>query len=104
MQNYFLHCQIRCNCEQIHGDKDADGFYLGEVDGRYGLVPCNMVSEVHVDSPDVADRLLRDNPPTPPPGFSTVRTGGNRTPGGGASPRSTRPRQHRPGTIVIPMN
>lgn len=34
---------------QIHGDKDADGFYRGELDNRVGYVPCNMVSEVQQD-------------------------------------------------------
>ncbi|GIX90626.1 hypothetical protein CDAR_400863 [Caerostris darwini] len=34
---------------KIHGDKDADGFYRGESNGRVGLVPGNMVSEVQVD-------------------------------------------------------
>ena len=90
-----------CFSQQIHGDKDADGFYLGEVEGRYGLVPCNMVSEVHVDSPDIAERLLRENSPTPPPGYS----GGARGAGGRAAsslgatpPRAGRTRQHRLGT------
>ena len=53
---------------QIYGAKDADGFYVGESsEGRRGMVPFNMVSEVHVDSPDVAERLLRDNTTAPPP-------------------------------------
>ncbi|RWS10368.1 RIMS-binding protein 2-like protein [Dinothrombium tinctorium] len=34
---------------KIHGDKDADGFYKGELNGRFGFVPCNMVSEVQYD-------------------------------------------------------
>ncbi|XP_035213152.1 RIMS-binding protein 2-like isoform X2 [Stegodyphus dumicola] len=34
---------------KIYGDKDADGFYRGESNGRVGLVPGNMVSEVQVD-------------------------------------------------------
>jgi len=32
----------------VIGDKDADGFYWGEVGSRSGYVPCNMVSEVQV--------------------------------------------------------
>lgn len=34
---------------QIYGDKDPDGFYRGELNGRHGFVPCNMVSEVQYD-------------------------------------------------------
>ncbi|GFX53478.1 transposable element Tcb2 transposase [Trichonephila clavipes] len=33
----------------IYGDKDPDGFYRGESNGRVGLVPGNMVSEVQLD-------------------------------------------------------
>ncbi|RWS26093.1 RIMS-binding protein 2-like protein [Leptotrombidium deliense] len=35
---------------KIHGDKDPDGFYRGELNGRFGFVPCNMVSEMQYDS------------------------------------------------------
>jgi len=41
--------QIRgslCCVVQIIRDKDADGFYVGELGGRRGLVPSNMVSPV----------------------------------------------------------
>lgn len=31
---------------QIIGDKDADGFFVGEMNGRRGYVPCNMVEEI----------------------------------------------------------
>lgn len=31
---------------QVFGDKDADGFYWGELRGRRGYVPHNMVSEM----------------------------------------------------------
>ena len=46
---------------QIYGEKDPDGFYMGEVNGRQGLVPGNMVSEVQVDDPDVAAQLLSES-------------------------------------------
>ena len=38
----------RCfgHCVQVVRDKDADGFYVGELGGRRGLVPSNMVSPV----------------------------------------------------------
>ncbi|KAG8198597.1 hypothetical protein JTE90_026494 [Oedothorax gibbosus] len=35
---------------KIYGDKDPDGFYRGESNGKMGLVPGNMVSEVQVDA------------------------------------------------------
>eukprot|EP00057_Strongylocentrotus_purpuratus_P021727 XP_011676201.1 PREDICTED: RIMS-binding protein 2 isoform X5 [Strongylocentrotus purpuratus] len=31
---------------KIIGDKDADGFFVGEMNGRRGYVPCNMVEEI----------------------------------------------------------
>lgn len=31
---------------QVYGTKDSDGFYWGEVKGRRGYVPHNMVVEV----------------------------------------------------------
>lgn len=44
---------------QVFGDKDADGFYRGEGDGRMGYVPCNMVAEVAVDSPVERQQLFQ---------------------------------------------
>ncbi|KAK3750645.1 hypothetical protein QZH41_012818 [Actinostola sp. cb2023] len=41
---------------KMYGDQDADGFYWGELDGRAGFVPHNMVSEVQVDEEDLLDR------------------------------------------------
>ena len=34
---------------QVYGDKDEDGFFWGELDGRAGYIPFNMVSEVHLE-------------------------------------------------------
>ncbi|XP_076346015.1 RIMS-binding protein 2-like isoform X6 [Tachypleus tridentatus] len=34
---------------KIYGDKDPDGFYKGEINGRVGFVPCNVVSEVQLE-------------------------------------------------------
>jgi len=45
---------------KIYGEKDDDGFYVGEANGRRGLVPCNMISEIHVDDPDIAAQLLKE--------------------------------------------
>ena len=50
-----------CNIFQIYGDKDPDGFFLGEANNRRGYVPCNMVSEVQVDDPEIAAQLLRES-------------------------------------------
>ncbi|KAJ8403849.1 hypothetical protein AAFF_G00347170 [Aldrovandia affinis] len=44
---------------KVYGDKDADGFYRGESCGRFGYVPCNMVSEVHLEDDVARDQLLR---------------------------------------------
>ena len=52
---------------QILGDKDDDGFFMGEALGRRGLVPCNMISEVQVDDPDVADQLMLESSRSVPP-------------------------------------
>lgn len=43
---------------QVHGDKDADGFYRGECGRRLGYVPCNMVSEIQVDDEETRQQLL----------------------------------------------
>uniref|UniRef100_A0A8C3XPV8 Peripheral-type benzodiazepine receptor-associated protein 1 n=1 Tax=Chelydra serpentina TaxID=8475 RepID=A0A8C3XPV8_CHESE len=44
---------------KVCGDKDADGFYRGECAGRAGYVPCNMVSEVQVESEEARKELLK---------------------------------------------
>ncbi|ESP00972.1 hypothetical protein LOTGIDRAFT_85300, partial [Lottia gigantea] len=43
---------------KIYGEKDADGFYRGECNNRVGFVPCNMVSQVSFDDPEIIDQLL----------------------------------------------
>ncbi|XP_060114824.1 peripheral-type benzodiazepine receptor-associated protein 1 [Heteronotia binoei] len=45
---------------KVYGHKDADGFYRGECAGRVGYIPCNMVSEVQVDSEASRKQLLQD--------------------------------------------
>ncbi|XP_060624336.2 peripheral-type benzodiazepine receptor-associated protein 1 isoform X5 [Anolis sagrei] len=45
---------------KVYGHKDADGFYRGECAGRIGYIPCNMVSEVQVDSQSARTQLLQD--------------------------------------------
>lgn len=46
---------------QVYGDKDADGFFRGSCNNRMGYVPCNMVSEVQVDDPEIAAQLLQES-------------------------------------------
>ncbi|KAL8198739.1 UNVERIFIED_CONTAM: hypothetical protein K2H54_022345 [Gekko kuhli] len=71
----------------VYGHKDADGFYRGECAGRVGYIPCNMVSEVQVDSDASRKQLLQDghipasmlmgslggNANSPPPQRTAVR-------------------------------
>ncbi|XP_045172088.2 peripheral-type benzodiazepine receptor-associated protein 1-like isoform X4 [Mercenaria mercenaria] len=45
---------------KVFGDKDADGFYRGECQGRVGYIPCNMVSEIQVDDPELEEQLLQE--------------------------------------------
>ncbi|XP_060124564.1 peripheral-type benzodiazepine receptor-associated protein 1 [Zootoca vivipara] len=45
---------------KVYGHKDADGFYRGKCGGRTGYVPCNMVSEVQVDSEATRKQLLEE--------------------------------------------
>ncbi|XP_069789662.1 RIMS-binding protein 2 [Narcine bancroftii] len=44
---------------QVHGTKDADGFYHGETGCRVGLIPCNMVSEIQADSEEMVEQLVK---------------------------------------------
>ncbi|KAL4223562.1 benzodiazepine receptor binding [Mactra antiquata] len=45
---------------KVFGDKDPDGFYRGECAGRIGYIPCNMVSEIQVDDPELEQQLMRE--------------------------------------------
>ncbi|XP_048849206.1 RIMS-binding protein 2 isoform X2 [Brienomyrus brachyistius] len=44
---------------KVYGDKDTDGFYRGEVNGRMGLIPCNMVSEIQTEDEEMMDQLVK---------------------------------------------
>ncbi|XP_061913488.1 RIMS-binding protein 2-like [Entelurus aequoreus] len=44
---------------RIYGDKDTDGFYRGEVRGRMGLIPCNMVSEIRAEDDETMEQLIK---------------------------------------------
>ncbi|XP_072271742.1 peripheral-type benzodiazepine receptor-associated protein 1 [Pyxicephalus adspersus] len=69
---------------QVFGEKDTDGFYQGKHGERTGYIPCNMVSELHIENEEIRRELLRRghltspsilndleisafSPPTPPP-------------------------------------
>ncbi|KAL4609228.1 RIMS-binding protein 2-like isoform X1 [Arapaima gigas] len=43
---------------QVFGEKDTDGFYRGELGGRTGLIPCNMVSEIQAEDKDTMEQLI----------------------------------------------
>lgn len=43
----------------MYGDKDTDGFYRGELRGRMGLIPCNMVSEIRAEDEETLDQLIK---------------------------------------------
>ncbi|CAI9574859.1 unnamed protein product, partial [Staurois parvus] len=51
---------------QVFGDKDTDGFYQGKHGGRTGYIPCNMVSELHIETEEVRKELLRQGRLTSP--------------------------------------
>uniref|UniRef100_A0A3B3QI15 RIMS-binding protein 2 n=1 Tax=Paramormyrops kingsleyae TaxID=1676925 RepID=A0A3B3QI15_9TELE len=44
---------------KVYGDKDTDGFYRGEVSGRMGLIPCNMVLEIQTEDEEMMDQLVK---------------------------------------------
>ncbi|XP_039628002.1 RIMS-binding protein 2 isoform X11 [Polypterus senegalus] len=44
---------------KVHGDKDTDGFYRGEISGRLGLIPCNMISEIQTDDEEMMEQLIK---------------------------------------------
>uniref|UniRef100_H3CCW0 RIMS binding protein 2 n=1 Tax=Tetraodon nigroviridis TaxID=99883 RepID=H3CCW0_TETNG len=48
-----------CVCVCWNPDKDTDGFYRGELRGRSGLIPCNMVSEIRAEDQETLQQLIR---------------------------------------------
>ncbi|XP_048022019.1 RIMS-binding protein 2 isoform X3 [Megalobrama amblycephala] len=44
---------------KVYGDKDNDGFYRGEIRGRTGLIPCNMVSEIRAEDDETMEQLMK---------------------------------------------
>ncbi|XP_077336804.1 peripheral-type benzodiazepine receptor-associated protein 1 isoform X3 [Lithobates pipiens] len=59
---------------QVFGDKDTDGFYRGKHGGRTGYIPCNMVSELHIESEEVRRELLRQGLLTSPSLLNDLET------------------------------
>ncbi|XP_040194213.1 peripheral-type benzodiazepine receptor-associated protein 1 isoform X5 [Rana temporaria] len=59
---------------QVFGDKDTDGFYRGKHGGRTGYIPCNMVSELHIESEEVRRELLRQGHLTSPSLMNDLET------------------------------
>lgn len=47
----------------MYGKEDDDGFFYGECNGRSGYIPCNMVSELQADDPEVVKQLLMSEQP-----------------------------------------
>ncbi|XP_077865803.1 RIMS-binding protein 2-like [Saccoglossus kowalevskii] len=46
---------------KVYGDKDSDGFFHGEANGRTGFVPCNMVVEAQLDEKSAEERFVRES-------------------------------------------
>lgn len=63
------------NFFQIFGDKDADGFYWGELRGRRGFVPHNMVTEMEEGAAAAAAAQGGAGMPTSVRGVSRDRWG-----------------------------
>ena len=62
-----LHTTVLFYYFQIYGSRDIDGFYRGELNGRRGLVPSNMVAPIDKEAAyRMAD--LSISGPTYPPG------------------------------------
>lgn len=64
LQHLFSHVQqkkltVHPLVEQVYGDKDTDGFYRGELRGRMGLIPCNMVSEIRAEDEETLEQLIK---------------------------------------------
>ena len=43
---------------KVYGNPDADGYYYGECNGRFGFIPGNMISEV--DDPEIVRQLMNE--------------------------------------------
>uniref|UniRef100_K7FHQ1 TSPO associated protein 1 n=1 Tax=Pelodiscus sinensis TaxID=13735 RepID=K7FHQ1_PELSI len=64
---------------KVCGEKDADGFYRGECAGRAGYIPCNMVSEVELESEEAKEELLTRGYVPAGPSAAVARGTGNGT-------------------------
>ncbi|XP_054712643.1 RIMS-binding protein 2-like [Uloborus diversus] len=45
---------------KVYGEKDGDGYFTGEINGRIGYVPYKMVTEIPLDEEETARHLMND--------------------------------------------
>ncbi|CAL1288969.1 unnamed protein product [Larinioides sclopetarius] len=48
---------------KIYGEKDSDGYFYGEINGRVGYVPYKMVTEIPLDEEETARHLMNEGVP-----------------------------------------
>ena len=46
---------------QVYSEKDSDGYFTGEINGRIGLVPYKMVTEIPEEEEEAARHLMNEN-------------------------------------------
>ncbi|CAL2035251.1 unnamed protein product [Caenorhabditis brenneri] len=91
---------------KVYGPCDDDGFYTAQIGDRVGLVPSNMIIEVHTD--DVGKRRSTGAPAPPPPtqpepALRRQRWGSlkSRSYDYAGENRGTQPRPHHPNYISL---
>ncbi|KAG8176193.1 hypothetical protein JTE90_015387 [Oedothorax gibbosus] len=45
---------------KVYGEKDSDGYFYGEMNGRVGYVPYKMVTEIPMDEEEAARHLMNE--------------------------------------------
>lgn len=50
-----------CKFMQVYSEKDSDGYFTGEINGRIGLVPYKMVTEIPEEEEEAARHLMNEN-------------------------------------------
>ncbi|GFR28038.1 RIMS-binding protein 2 [Trichonephila clavata] len=48
---------------KVYGEKDSDGLFYGEINGRVGYVPYKMVTEIPLDEEETARHLMNEGVP-----------------------------------------
>ncbi|KFM57745.1 RIMS-binding protein 2, partial [Stegodyphus mimosarum] len=46
---------------KVYGERDSDGYFTGEIDGRIGYVPYKMVSEIPYNEEETTRHLMNDH-------------------------------------------